>query len=162
MIATSCSFCFYLINFYVKYLPGDIYTNQIVNSVAESASNGVAIVLVAVIGVKRGFVSSFVSCLIACIVVMYAEAYEHTWIIPFGVLGAKSGITIAFCFLYFSPSRYFEQCYLGLVMGASNTIGRASTIAAPIVAEMRNPIPMVSCILLCLAALVCATILEKP
>lgn len=75
---------------------------------AESAANGVAIVLVAVIGVKRGFVSSFVSCLVSCIVVMYAEVYEHTWIIPFGVLGAKSGITTAFCFLYFSPSRYFE------------------------------------------------------
>jgi hypothetical protein len=23
----ACSFCFYLINFYIKYLPGDIYTN---------------------------------------------------------------------------------------------------------------------------------------
>lgn len=104
MIATSCSFCFYLINFYVKYLPGDIYTNQIVNSIAEAVAHGIVMVFVALIGVKKGFVSSFVCALVACVMVMYAEVYEHTWIIPFGVLGAKAGITVAFCFLYFSPS----------------------------------------------------------
>jgi hypothetical protein len=47
-------------------------------------------------------------------------------------------------------------------MGMSNVIGRASTIFAPIVAEMKNPMPMLSCILMCLAALVCGALLEKP
>lgn len=119
-------------------------------------------IFTALIGMKRGFVSSFVCCIVACIVVMFAEVYDHKWMIPFGVLGAKAGITIAFCFLYFSPSSFFDQCYLGLVMGASNTIGRASTIWAPIIAEKKEPIPMVSCILICLAAAVCGSILEKP
>jgi hypothetical protein len=79
-----------------------------VNSLAESGANALAMGIVSILGVKKGFVSSFVSCAAACIVVMYAEVYGHIWVIPFGVLGAKSGITIAFCFLYFSPSNYFD------------------------------------------------------
>ena len=27
LMAITCSFCYYLINFYVKYIPGNIYTN---------------------------------------------------------------------------------------------------------------------------------------
>lgn len=40
IMAIACSFSYYLINFYIKYLPGDIFLNQIVNSISESISNG--------------------------------------------------------------------------------------------------------------------------
>lgn len=40
IMSITCSFSYYLINFYIKYLPGDIYTNQIVNSISECIANG--------------------------------------------------------------------------------------------------------------------------
>ena len=56
--------------------------------------------------------------------------------IPVAVLIAKASISVAFCALYFSTLQFFPSIYLGLVMGIQNMIGRMSTIAAPLVAEM--------------------------
>ena len=84
------------------------------------------------------------------------------WLIPIAVLGAKAGISVAFCFLYCSVINYFPSPYLGLVIGLVNVAGRGSTIAAPLVAEMRDPIPMMTSIMLCLMALIGTIMLKRP
>ena len=47
-------------------------------------------------------------------------------------------------------------------MGFSNVVGRFSTILAPVVAEKPDPMPMMSCIILSVMALVCCVMLERP
>jgi MFS family permease len=71
-MAVACSFSYYLINFYVKYLPGDIFTNQIVNSVSESFANLCAPLLLFVTSTKKGFAFCFLACAIACMLVLFA------------------------------------------------------------------------------------------
>ena len=75
-MACACSFSYYLINFYVKYLPGDIYTNQIVNSVSEALSNGSGMFVVMFMSQKKGFAFSFLGCSISCALVMIAESSD--------------------------------------------------------------------------------------
>lgn len=71
-MAITCSFSYYLINFYVKYLPGDIYTNQIVNSVSEAFAHGFSVVVVIIMSTKKGFASGYATCAVSCILVMYS------------------------------------------------------------------------------------------
>ena len=97
---------------------------------------------------------------VACIFVIIIEYFDIVWAIPIAVLGAKAGVSIAFCFLYFSTVNYFSSTFLGLVMGFTNVTGRASTILAPIVAEMADPIPMLTTILLCATAFFLSQLLE--
>ena len=73
VLGVACSFTYYMINFYVKYLPGSIFTNQIVNSLAESFANGLSFLVVSCMSVKKGFLASFVACITACILVIFAE-----------------------------------------------------------------------------------------
>jgi hypothetical protein len=73
MMAITCSFSYYLINFYVKYLPGSIYTNQIVNSISESVSHGSAILVLKLFHIKRGYLFSFILCGFSCILVIVSE-----------------------------------------------------------------------------------------
>ena len=80
--------------------------------------------------------------------------------VPLGVLGAKAGIQIAFVFLYFSMVNYFQSAFLGFVMGISNVVGRSTTVLAPLIAEMNDPIPMISTLALCLIALVLCLMLR--
>ena len=155
----TCSFCYYLINFYVKYIPGSIYTNQIVNSLSEVVANAFALAVVNKFGIKSGFAISYLACALACILVMVST---DGILIPIGVLGAKASITIAFTFLYFSMVNYFDSAFLGFVMGISNVVGRLSTILAPVIAEMPDPIPMMSTMILCFGALVCCLMLQQP
>lgn len=92
MMNVACSFSYYLINFYVKYLPGSIFTNQIVNSLSESLANLLTFMIIKHLGIRIGFASSFFACAIACGCVMYAQGSSMEWLVPIGVLGAKAGI----------------------------------------------------------------------
>lgn len=38
-------FCYYMLAFNIKYFPGDIFTNQIVNSIAEALGQGPLLIL---------------------------------------------------------------------------------------------------------------------
>lgn len=92
---------------------------------------------------------------------MFATMKGVTWLVPLAVLGAKASISVAFCFLYFSTLQFFPSAYLGLVMGLYNMIGRVSTVAAPMVAEMPQPVPMAASIFLCLLALLSVCLLKQ-
>jgi hypothetical protein len=35
----ASSFCFFIIGFYIKYIPGDIYSNMIAMNIADGASS---------------------------------------------------------------------------------------------------------------------------
>uniref|UniRef100_A0A7S3CJF9 Uncharacterized protein n=1 Tax=Strombidium rassoulzadegani TaxID=1082188 RepID=A0A7S3CJF9_9SPIT len=162
VMAVTCSFNYYLINFYVKYLPGNIFTNQIVNSVSESVAHGLSMVVLAMLSIKKGYLCSFFVCAFSALLVIGSESSGMDWLVPVCVLGVKASISIAFCFLYFSTVNYFPSAYLGFVMGFSNVAGRMSTIAAPMFAEQKDPIPMVSCIVLSVLSLACSLQLEQP
>lgn len=108
-MACACSFSYYLINFYVKYLPGDIYTNQIVNSISESFSNASGMFVVMLMSQKKGFAISYLGCAISCALVLIAESTEANWLVPVAVIMAKSTITVAFSLLYFTIVDFFES-----------------------------------------------------
>lgn len=106
-----------------------------VSSIAEAIAHGASAIIVNILSIKKGFATSFFVCGFSCILVIISEISETESLIPVAVLGAKAGIACAFAFLYFSTVSYFTSAFLGLVMGFSNTVGRLSTVAAPIVAE---------------------------
>lgn len=111
---------------------------------------------------KKGFGVCFLSCAIGCGTVMWSEMKGIVWLIPITVLVSKSTITVAFCFIYFTTVDYFESSYLGFAIGLVNVFGRGSTIFSPIVAEIAEPVPMATCIVLCLAAFIMSLYLEQP
>lgn len=68
-----CSFCYYMISFFVQYFKGDIYTNAVTIGVADA----LAVTLVRVgqmyISTKKGFVCSFVAVFSATLVYMLVQ-----------------------------------------------------------------------------------------
>lgn len=102
VMSIGCSFSYYLINFYLRYLPGDIYTNYMVSSVSEAFSYLGAMLVVLVVTPRMGYALSFFACLFSSCLVLLAEYNDYGWLIPFAVLLAKSSISVAFCLLYFT------------------------------------------------------------
>jgi len=162
VMSVACSFSYYLINFFIKYMPGSFYQNQAINGASESLCNVIAIFMNKYLNQKKSLLISFLVCAISCALVMVAEMTEITAIIPIGVVGGKGGITIAFCFFYFITVDYFAPHYLGLVMGISNFFGRFSTVLAPAIAEVDEPVPMMTCIIICLMAGIMCLQLKVP
>ena len=105
----ACSVSYYLINFYVKYMKGDIYTNQITNSLSEAAANLLPLIMIKYMSVSRGLTLSFLVSSVACGIVMFGSMNDAESLIPLGVIGVKGGVSLGFSFLYFSSINFFEN-----------------------------------------------------
>jgi len=108
-IGVGCSFQFYLVNFYIKYLPGDFFTNQMCNSLAEAGAQFITLTLIRYMSVKKGLVISFFITGVSCLIVMISESLEFEHLIPIAVFGVKAGVSVAFGYFYFSTINYFRS-----------------------------------------------------
>ena len=62
-----------LINFYVKYIPGNIYTNNICISLADSFGNFGTLILLKFLSTKASFLTSFIFCIVFSIILALGE-----------------------------------------------------------------------------------------
>ena len=159
----AASFNYYLNNFYLKYIPGSIYLNTVVSSLAEWFSTLISGFIAIFLGSKNGFTASFAICSIAGIVLLICENNENAIAsVPYIVLAAKFGISLAFTLLYMCTLIYFPSMFLGRVFGICNVTARALTILAPMVAEAEEPIPETTIFISCLAASILSRCLTIP
>lgn len=144
-------FDYYLINFQLKYIEGDIYTNTIVSSVSEVCAYLLSGVLYERIGTKVSFISAYILAIIGSIFYVTLGDY-HKALIPVMVLGSKFGISAAFNDVYLANS-LFPPLYSSTTFGICNFVARLTSMLAPQFAEVQKPVPM---ILFCImAALAC-------
>jgi len=138
---SSASFNYYLVNFYLKYIPGNIFINTIVSSTAEAISGYTSAFVVLKVGTRNAMSTMFLVCGVAGFALWLAEARGLIDAIPFAVLSAKFGISAAFNMLYMSTLQYFPSEFMGSVFGVCNVTARLITILSPMVAEAPDPTP---------------------
>ena len=90
---SAASFDFYLINFYLKYIPGNIFINTIVSSASSSASCYIAGVIIIKMGSRNGMCLAFTLCFLSGVLLLVSESAGETSAlmlsaIPFAVLSA--------------------------------------------------------------------------
>lgn len=132
------------------------------NSLSEAVANMLPLIIIRFMSVSRGLSLAFFVSSVACGLVMYGSMNDAEGLIPLGIIGVKAGVSLGFSFLYFSSINFFENQYLGFQQGVCNVIGRSSTILAPMIAEKPDPVPMMSCIVLCISATVLTVALSQP
>lgn len=76
VLGVACSFSYYLLNFYMKYMPGDIFENQIANSLAEALANASAVCVVTCVSMRKGFSYSFVVAVISSCCLLFARTFK--------------------------------------------------------------------------------------
>ena len=147
----ASAFDYYLINFQLKYIEGDIYLNTIVSSVSEVTAYIVSGALYDKIGPKISFVVSFIIGIIGSLFYITLSATYKSWI-PIMVLGSKFGISASFNVVYLANG-LFPPVYSSTTFGLCNFFARFASMLAPIFAEFPAPIPMtIFCIMAGIAA----------
>ena len=163
MLNWSCaSFTFYLLNFYVKYMPGDIFVNSIVS--------GISCFIVLIEGPlqhkfssKIGQAFSFSLGLISAIMICFFDR-ETNQIVLYSLvlLIAKSGAELAFAFVTLIHLELFPTSFLVTSYGICNIFCRLATMFAPIVAEIPNSsVPLSFLLGLNLMGVVASLVLKK-
>ena len=71
---TAASTDYYLINFYLKYIPGSVFVNTIVASLSSSIASYLSGTIIMKIGAKKSLSSMFGLCAVGSFVLLIAES----------------------------------------------------------------------------------------
>ena len=124
-----CSFCYYLIGFQLKYLPGDIYSNTYATSLAEAIGLAQSGITYRYTGLKTAMVLPYAVSLMGGIcILMYGD--QMLGLMPFFVLLLRLGISSVFNIVWLANGVLFPTLFFGSSMGICNVIARIATFFA--------------------------------
>ena len=155
------TFDYYLINFQLKYIDGDIYQNTIVSSVSEVTAYLVSGALYDKIGPKVSFIGSFAIGIVGSLFyILFSEANKS--LVPLMVLGTKFGISSCFNCVYLANG-LFPPIYSSTTFGMFNFFARLTAMFAPMVAELKPKfVPMIIFCIMAGAACVVSFFIRTP
>lgn len=139
LIYSEASFNFYLLTFYLKYFPGNLFEN----STYFACSDLLAFVLA---GVFMQFTTMKTSIRIGAVIgaiggLMYIFMSENLTLLPFMICMARVGQSIIFNTAIISVNRLFPTTLVATAYGVVNFFAHMIACLAPFVAEIKNPYP---------------------
>jgi len=126
----ASAFNYYLINFQLKYIDGDIYTNTIVSSVSEVTAYLISGALYEKIGTRVSFIGSFIIAIVGSILLITFDGEKYKDFVPLFVLGSKFGISGSFNVVYLANG-LFPPLYSSTTFGLCNFFARLASMLAP-------------------------------
>jgi len=140
-LLSTCSFCFFLINFQMKYLEGSLIQNNIFFQSAELISNATSGYLYFIVGPRKAFSMSFFLSIVGCIFLMIFG--HHTTWVPYLILWANLGVSAAFNMCFIGFVELIPTIFRSRVFGIGNTFARGVTGMAAEIAEIPYPFPII-------------------
>jgi hypothetical protein len=136
LVWVSASFCFFLINYQLKYLKGDIFVNSMVSSSSEMVAYGLSGALMKLLGIKKNLAISYILAILGMVCFITIPTQDQLWLSIF-VMGSKFGISSAFNIAFLGNKLLFPTSIVATSFGICNTVARLITIFAPYVAELK-------------------------
>ncbi len=155
----SVSFSYWLVNFQIKYIQGNVYTNSMTSSIADNIGTVLSAVLYDKFGVRIAFLTCLVFTLVGGATILLFHSVT-SWM-PLFIMIGKMGTSSTFNLVFLSNSDLFPTLFSATAMGICNFFARLSTIAAPQVAERPEPLPMTLYLIINVGAVVCASQLRQ-
>lgn len=144
-LMTSCTIwmtaCFntFLITFYLKYIPGSIYVNNMYfagSDLVGFLSAGIALRYMQISsGLKLGTIISGIGG------ALYLTTNNIEVLLPIIICMNRAGSTMVYNICYISVTRLFPTRYVTTVYGIVNMVAHCFACFAPLAAEIHNPYP---------------------
>ena len=158
---SAVSFSYFMIIFQLKYIPGNVYVNNMSSSLSEMVANILAGFLYKYLKIKTSLIVCFSVALVGGALILFLGVENVHWI-PVFITLAKGGIAANFTIIYIASSEMFPTLFTATALGICNFFARFLTILAPGVAELNAPAPMAVFCSLCIGGIVFAIfIIEK-
>lgn len=150
LVWVTTSFAYYLIGLQVKYFPGDFRINALVLQLSDMLAYSSAHCFLKCLKAKHIFSFCFVLAGAAGVLISIIgnrsqqseEEIEVGWSFTMFVVLARVGISASFNLVYIVHARMFPTLFSVTSLGISNFACRIAIATAPMVAEVRTPIPM--------------------
>ena len=126
-------FSLYLLNFMVKYLPGDKFLNLFMLGMADVAPSFLSATFMIFLGRKTAMI--ILPTIIAILVPSYYILEAHEMVALCILLGIRFGMTLQYTFINYAIYEFFPPSYTTFVFGIANITSGLFCILAPIAVE---------------------------
>ena len=156
----ASSFTYYMVGFYIKYIPGDIFQNVIISALSESLACLISGFIALALGTKNTLILCFsIGGVFGLALAFIDPSYDYLILIC--LLLTKFGVSSSLSLCYLVTSEYFPIIYSATVFGVVNTLARVISIFAPLIAEVNPPLPMIIYSTFCMFSVIGTTFLTK-
>ena len=146
----ALGFSYTLINFELKYLPGDIYSNSYVSAIAEViAKLGAGVVLMR-LGMKPLFAAGFFIAFMGSFNLLYLGPTVDPLFASMLIMMTKFGVSMGWVAASLCLIELFPASLVATAFGICNVCNKSVSMMGPLVAEVAPPTPMI------IVATVCA------
>ena len=151
---------YFMVNFLLKYLAGNIYTNSYTTGCGEIVGKLTAGYMIYRFGLKKLYLVAF-GLGIAGLLLMLAFI-NFGAMTPYLVFVTKFGYSMGFVGVYFNIVLLFPTILKSSSMGFCNLLGRIAGMCAPIIAELPPPINLIIWLVATIIALIASQFLIDP
>jgi len=145
---TASSFNYYLMTFFLKYIPGNIFVNTSISSCSEIVAYVVSGNMVKFMGIKISYITAWIIGATGGILMVCFSNDDN--LMAVFVLLSKFGVSFAFNNSYLGTPKLFPVALCGTAFGICNVFARFATVLSPLVAELPFPGPMMVFSILCI------------
>jgi MFS family permease len=129
----SC-YGYYMMNFYMKYIPGNIYVNASTSAIAQLLGVASAGAICEVYGPKKTIIATFSMASIFGFLSLSMWYVPES--IPYFVFFASFGIASSYHIGYLANQTMFKSSILGTCTAICNIAARVGGLLAPMTAEL--------------------------
>ena len=137
LIWMATIFCYYLIQYQLKYLSGDIYVNTSLGAVSELIAYFASYYMRTKTSLKVVLTTSFFISSLGMILISYLNTENNVALSAFCILLSKFGVSAAVNMMYTANVQLFPISIIATTFGITNFFSRIFTILAPYVAELK-------------------------
>jgi Na+/melibiose symporter-like transporter len=131
----ASSFDYYLLNFQLKSIQGNIFLNTFSSAISELPAVIISGFMYKKLGIKITLVTWFsVSFLGGICLLILGKSNQD--LIPIFILFSKAGVTATFNLCYLANAQIFPAIFAGTAFGICNIGAKLTTILAPMIAEV--------------------------
>ena len=131
---------YYLIAYYMKYVPGNLYVNTTVSTVSELSAYATSGVIYSYVGGNKTFMVSFLIAALGGLLIAFIPA--DGYLIASFVFIAKFGIAISYNLVYVITASLFPTERSATAFGLCEMSAMLCSVMSPVLAELKGSTPM--------------------
>jgi MFS family permease len=150
---------YYILAFYLKYFPGNIFWNSFTMAFSDICSYLLAGYVLKKVGLTKSIISSLLTAALGSI--LYLFFFSSVSVIPLFIILCRVGNSMLLNIVYVTNSTLFPTQFAASSFGILNFISHVSAVCAPLFAELPDPYPFFIYLINCVIAMVCSFFIRQ-
>ena len=150
---------YYIVAFYLKYVPGNLFTNSLTMAFSDICSYLISGYVLKRFGLIKSVIISLNTAALGSI--LYLFFFHKVFFIPLFIVLCRIGNSMLLNIMYVTNSTLFPTQFQSSSFGILNFISHVAAVTAPIIAELSDPFPFFFYLINCVIAMISSIFLRQ-